>query len=246
VSRVLVEVAVDSLDGAATAEQNGADRIELCAALSVGGLSPGPGLLELTLEQCRLPVMVMARPRPGDFFYTRSEFATLLRDVAAAKAAGAKGIVTGVLDASASLDRERLREVLALAAPLPVTCHRAFDLCPDPEAAFAVLLELGVARVLTSGQAATAPQGSACIARLVQLARDRIAVMAGAGVNGDNVAALVRTTGVLDVHLSASAWTASPMQWHRPEVAMGSAARERELRVTDPGAVAAVVRALRR
>lgn len=245
-SRVLVEVAVDALDGAATALQNGADRIELCAALSLGGLSPGPGLLELTLAQCRLPVMVMARPRPGDFLYTRSEFATLLRDVAAAKAAGAKGIVTGVLGADASIDRERMREVATLAAPLPVTCHRAFDLCPDPEAALTVLLELGVTRVLTSGQAETAAKGSACIARLVQLARGRIAVMAGAGVNADNVAALVRTTGVTEVHLSASTWTPSRMQWHRPDVAMGSAARERELRVTDPGAVAAVVRALRR
>jgi len=244
VTGVLVEVAVDSLDGAGTAAQSGADRIELCAALHDGGLTPGPGLLELTV-QGRLPIMAMARPRAGDFLYTPAEFATLLRDVAAIKAAGAKGVVTGVLGAGAGIDRERMREVLAVAAPLPVTFHRAFDLCPDAEAALRELIDLGVSRVLTSGQAASAPAGADLIARLVQLARGRIAVMAGAGVRPDNVAALVRATGVQEVHLSASTWTPSRMQWHRPGVAMGQGSREREHRVTDPAKVAAVVAALR-
>jgi copper homeostasis protein len=244
VTRVLVEVAVDSLDGADAAAQGGADRIELCAALHDGGLTPGPGLLELALQR-RLPVMAMARPRPGDFLYTAAEFATLLRDVAAIKAAGAAGVVSGVLRQDAGVDRERMREVLAMAAPLPVTFHRAFDLCPDAEAALQELIELGVSRVLTSGQAASAPLGSTLIARLVQRAQGRIAVVAGAGVRPDSVVALVRATGVGEVHLSASTWTPSRMRWHRPGIAMGQGARERENRATDPATVAAVVAALR-
>ena len=149
---VVVEVAVDSLAGARAAVAAGADRLELCQSLGEGGLTPGTGLLELVVLHVAVPVFAMIRPRAGDFLYDAAEFATMGAEIRAAKAAGAAGIVSGPLTADGHLDRDRLRELIELAAPLPFTCHRAFDLCVDPLAALATLRELGAARVLTSGQ----------------------------------------------------------------------------------------------
>jgi copper homeostasis protein len=142
----------------------------------------------------------------------------------------------------------RLRELVALAAPLPVTFHRAIDVCADPQDAIATLVACGAARVLTSGQAATAAAGADAIRALVAAAGDRLVVMAGAGVRDDNVAALVARTGVAEVHLSATAWMPSGMRCRRDGVPMGASRLpgEYERRVTDAAVVARVVAALRR
>lgn len=246
-ARVVVEIAVESAAGALAAANAGADRLELCASLGEGGLSPSPGTFATTRAAVGLPLFVMVRPRAGDFCYSDTEFAAMLADIAHFRAGGADGIVTGVLTAAGRLDAARMRALGAAAAPLPVTCHRAFDLTPDADAALELLCELGVPRVLSSGQAAAAPLGAACLRRLVDRAAGRLAVMAGAGVRAENVASLVQATGVREVHLSATAWRASPMQFRRQGVPMGSSPPpdEFQLRTTDGAVVAAVVAALR-
>jgi copper homeostasis protein len=190
---ILIEAAVESLDAALAAAAGGASRIELCTDLAHGGTTPDLNLLKAQLP---IPVFALVRPRAGDFVYTDAEHRTMLEQIVQAKRGGAHGIVTGDL----SLDRTR--DLIAAARPLPVTFHRAFDVFPDRPEALERLISLGVERVLTSGGAPTAPEGAAQIRRLVVQARDRIAILPGGGINADNVARLVRDTGVREVHFS--------------------------------------------
>lgn len=245
--KVLVEVAVDSMVGAIAAAAAGADRVELCSALELGGLTPSLGLLRMVKQTVAIPVMAMLRPRRGDFLYRPDEFAVMQQDLRLLRDAGADGIVTGVLLADGGLDRERMATLVAEAGDTPVTCHRAFDLTADPHVVLRELRELGVARVLTSGQQGAAPLGTALLAELVRRSGDAPVVMAGAGIRDDNVAQLVAATGVREVHLSATRREPSGMRHHRPEVAMatGPALADDELRATDGAVVARVVAALR-
>jgi copper homeostasis protein len=199
---IQIEACVESLEAAVAAAEGGADRIELCVNLAVGGTSPSSELLAACLSQLDIPVFVMVRPRAGDFRYSGAEQTAMLDEIGRAKDAGARGIVTGALRLGGTVDQTLTRELIVAARPLPVTFHRAFDECPDAEKALETLIALGAARVLTSGQAATAPEGAAAIASLVRLAAGRIGILAGGGINGDNVAALVQTSGVREVHLS--------------------------------------------
>lgn len=247
-SSILVEIAVDGVGGAIAAVRAGAQRLELCAALGEGGLTPSLGMLEAVVEAVPgVPVMAMLRPRGGDFLYDPDELDVVRRDAERLLAAGAAGVVFGALCADGSLDTRAIARVVATAAGRPVTCHRAFDLCRDARATLAELHRLGVARVLSSGQAAQAPAGAALLAELVALAPPGLTVMAGAGVRAHNVRALVERTGVHEVHLSATAWRASAMQFRRAEVPMGAQlpADEYQRRGTDPAEVAAVVAAVR-
>lgn len=190
---LLIEAAVESLDAALAAARGGANRLELCTDLAHGGTTPDLNLLQAQLP---IPVFVLVRPRAGDFVYTDVEHRTMLEQIARAKRAGARGIVTGDL----SLDRTR--ELIAAARPLPVTFHRAFDVFPDRSDALEQLIDLGVERVLTSGGAPTAPEGAAQIRRLVVQAKGRIGILPGGGIDATNVARLVRETGVREVHFS--------------------------------------------
>lgn len=238
---------MDSVAGAVAAAASGAMRLELCQSLVEGGLTPSLGLCEAVRVAVTIPVFAMVRPRGGDFLYDRSEFDVMRRDLRHLRAAGVDGIVAGVLLASGELDEARMHELIAAAAPLPFTCHRAFDLCADPARAIETLVALGAARVLTSGQAASAPQGAACIEACVARAGTRLAVMAGGGVRDDNVRALVAKTGVREVHLSATAWRSSAMTFQHKGVAMGAQPPRDEysLRVTDGPVIARVVAAVR-
>lgn len=243
--RVCVEVTVDSVDGALAAADGGADRIELCGCLEVGGLTPSPALVVAVRAAVAMPIFAMARPRPGDFAYTTREFAVLMADIAALRKEGIDGIVAGTLRHDGQVDRERLAMLLAETRPLPLTFHRAFDVAKDPHTAFATLLELGVDRLLSSGQAPTAPQGAALLAELVRVAAGRLQVMAGCGVRAANVAALVAATGVPEVHLSASVWRDGPMTFRRPQVPMGTSPHgDYAVRTTDRDEIARVVAAL--
>jgi len=239
-------VGVDSVAGAVAAAAGGADRLELCADLHAGGLTPSLGLCEEVVAAVRIPVFAMLRPRPGDFLYDRGEFAAMRRDAAHLRRAGAAGLVAGVLAADGALDAERMAELLAAAGGASFTCHRAFDVCRDADAVLEQLVALGVARVLTSGQAANALAGAARIRDLVARAAGRLVVMAGAGVRDSNVRDLVAATGVREVHLSATAWIDSPMQFRRAGVPMGGTAPADDyaLRTTDGTMVARVVQAL--
>lgn len=204
-SPILVEAAVENLDQAVRAEQEGADRLELCAELSQGGLTPSRELLDRVRRHVDLPVFAMVRPRAGDFHYSAAEFGVLLQELAEVKRAGADGIVSGMLTANGSVDQVQLREWLAASSPLSCTFHRAVDATPDFLAALRCLAELGVTRVLTSGGAASAEVGVDMLAAAQRALGDRIRVIAGGGVRAQNVFRIVRITRVPEVHVGLPA-----------------------------------------
>lgn len=212
----LLEICVDSVEGCVAAAEGGADRLELCAGLVEGGTTPSAGTLAFALEKVRIPIVVLVRPRRGDFLYCTLELETMRRDVLTAKAAGAAGVAIGALERDGTVSRYAVRTLVNAARPMSVTFHRAFDHVLDPLRALETLVELGVERVLTSGGAATAPEGVERIAELVEAARGRVTVVAGGGVRPENVRALVRKTGVSEVHATARVLVPSGME-HRPE-----------------------------
>lgn len=197
---VVIESCVDSLEAAIASAEGGAHRLELCANLDVGGTTPALALVRSVVAAVSIPVCVMVRPRGGSFVYTPEEMASMVGVIEAVKRTGAAGIVTGALTPAGAIYGAMMRPLVALAKPLPVTCHRAFDESPDPAAALDALVAIGVARVLTSGGAATAVEGSATLGRLVARAAGRIAIIAGGQVRAHNVRDLIADTGVREVH----------------------------------------------
>jgi copper homeostasis protein len=197
---VLFESCIDSHDAALASASGGAGRVELCARLDVGGTTPDTASIERCVASLAIPVFVMIRPRGGDFVYDTREVAAMMDDVHAAAAAGAHGVVFGALGRDATIDAGIMRRLIDAARPLPVTCHKAIDATRDPLEALDALLALGVDRVLTSGGADCAAAGAATIARMVARAGSALTVMAGGGVRAHNVAAIVRQTGVGEVH----------------------------------------------
>jgi copper homeostasis protein len=184
---ILIEAYVTSAVEALAAEDAGAGRIELCGP-GEGGLTPTETSVLSTLSLVHVPVHVMIRPREGDFVYTDEEFAAMRDGVRMAKAAGARGVVFG------------MRELMLLARPLKVGCHRAFDRTPDADAALDALIALGVHVVLTSGHAATAQEGAVTLARHVKRAGNRISILAGGSLRATNARAIIAATGVSAVH----------------------------------------------
>lgn len=199
---ILVEAAVESLEAALAAAEGGAHRIELCTDLAHGGTTPTVQLLRDCHSQVVIPIFVLVRPRAGDFVYTDAEHHTMLEQIHRAKDVGAHGIVTGALTSAHEIAEDRTAELLDAARPWTMTFHRAFDVCADPAVALARLIHLGMDRVLTSGGARTAPEGAGQIRRLVVQAEGRIEILAGGGIDGNNVARFVRETGVGEVHFS--------------------------------------------
>jgi copper homeostasis protein len=200
-SRVLIEVAVSTVDDARVAHAEGADRLELSAALELGGLTPSVGLLDEVVGETPLPVIVMIRPRGGGFAYSDGEFGTMLRDVDAAFGHGAAGVAFGVLTAERGIDLDRTKALVErVAGRGEAVFHRAFDYVLDPLAAVDQLVGLGVTRVLTSGGRVDAPAGAGVIRRLVDWSAGRIEILPGGGVTAGNVAALVAETGARQVH----------------------------------------------
>jgi copper homeostasis protein len=242
-----IEICVDSVAGALAAEQGGADRIELCANLIEGGTTPSAGCIQLARAQIQIGLHVIIRPRGQDFLYSDLELAVMREDVLTAKRLGADGVVIGCLTAEGDVDLARTQELIGLARPMQVTFHRAFDMCRDPQSALEQLIALGVERVLTSGQEATAVEGLDMIAALNRQAGDRIIVIPGGGLTGRNVGRVVAATGVREVHLSARSTTKSRMQYRNPRCFMGGALRppEYDWKTTDAPAVMEVVNRLR-
>lgn len=201
---MLFESCVESAAAAAASARGGADRIELCANLDHGGTTPALPDLEAAAA-LTIPIVAMARVRPGPYVYTADEVRATIRTIRALRAAGAGGIVLGALTAEGTIDRDATARLIDAARPLPVTFHRAFDATHDLDRALDVLLDLGVDRVLTSGGAATAVEGSAMLRRLTLRAAQRLTVLAGGGIRAHNVAGLLRTSGVTDVHARLAA-----------------------------------------
>ena len=199
-SPFLLEISVETAEAAAAAERGGAQRIELCAELSLGGLTPSEELMRRVRELVRVPIFAMVRPRAGDFVYSPEEVSQMRRDIATAKRARMDGIVLGVLTAERHVDGERTRELVKLAEPLPVTFHRAFDEVADIDGALEAVIETSAARILTSGGAPTAPQGLAALAKMIAAAGNRITIVPGSGVNPSNILEVVQRTQAREFH----------------------------------------------
>lgn len=199
----LLEIVCTSLRDAVDAQYGGAGRIELCARLSVGGLTPSIPLLLKVKATIRIPVFVLIRPRGGDFCYSNAEFTRLLHQIADAKAHGADGIVCGALLPDDHLDVARTAQLVAAAHPLPFTFHRAFDRCQDPLTAIDRLAELGVQRILTSGQCTTAPEGIENLKAFAKYAAGRLTILVGGGVRPENLPELIQAEGLWEFHSSA-------------------------------------------
>ena len=224
-----LEVCVDSTASALAAKRGGASRLELCADLIIGGTTPSLALLQQVKAETGLPVRVLLRPRFGDFCYDHYELAQMEQCAAQLVAAGADGIVTGVLTADGALDADALRPLYTAARqaaqqahrPVDCTLHRAFDLCRDPFAALDTARALGLSTILTSGQAASAPAGAELLGQLVAAAGDRLEILVGAGVTAQNIPALAARTGAHAFHLSGKKVLDSRMTFRREGVPMG-------------------------
>jgi len=196
----LLEISVETLEAALAAQRGGADRVELCGNLDIGGVTPSVELMRAVRAQLRVPVFEMIRPRGGEFVYSEAEFAEMSRSIGEAKQAGMDGVVTGVLTSDGSLDMERTRELVALARPLSLTFHRAFDDCRDLRRALEEVIQTGASRILTSGGAKSAVEGAAVLAELVAAAGNRITIVPGAGISASNIARVVKETGAREFH----------------------------------------------
>ncbi|XP_071550740.1 copper homeostasis protein cutC homolog isoform X2 [Panulirus ornatus] len=200
-----LEVCVDSLESAIAAAEGGADRLELCLALSEGGLTPTPGLLAGVKNRIskHVEVFCMIRPRGGPMVYSDGEAEVILNDAETLKTAGADGLVFGALDTNGTIDKKLCKRFRETAGGLPCTFHRAFDLLQNPINGLETIIELGFQRILTSGGKATALEGCNNLAQLVTAAKGRIVIMAGAGIKSDNVTNIISLTGVTQCHASA-------------------------------------------
>ncbi|GJM33067.1 MAG: copper homeostasis protein CutC [Saprospiraceae bacterium] len=223
-----LEICCDSVASALIAEAHGADRIELCENLDHGGVTPSAGKIELAKEKINIPVLVLVRPRKGDFFHSDTEFELIKRDIRLAKQFGADGIVAGALLPNGQLDIDRTAQLIEQAAPLPFTFHRAFDHCHDPQKTLEQLIRLGVSRLLTSGQANSAIEGIALLETLLKIAGDQIEIIAGGGIRPRNIDDLIEALPDLNTfHSSARKLVHSGMNI-RTQVAMGTESADLE------------------
>lgn len=239
----LLEICADSLRSALNAQAGGADRIELCQALPEGGLTPSVATLQLAKRHLNIPVFVLVRPRVGDFLYDAWECELIEQEIEMLRAAGADGIVVGALDEEGRVDTEKMQRILRAAAGLPLTFHRAFDLCSEPFQALQTLSALGCARVLTSGLAANVEAGKEMLKQLhafIQAHQLPIRLLAGGGLNEQNVAELLQHTHITEVHGSLQSTVYSQMNRKPSQVQMGNGSNEWQWRETDVDRVRAV------
>ena len=222
-ARILVEACCGSADDALEASRGGADRVELCSALFLGGLTPSAGSLKALREQTDIPVMAMLRPREGGFCYTPLEFRSMLADGRLLLESGANGLVFGCLHADGTVDEDRVRELVALAEDRETVFHRAIDVVPDWRTALDTLIRLGVTRVLTSGQAPAALYGADVIAQMRRHAQGAIEILPGGGITPQNVRRLLELTGCTQVHLSQRRSVSDPSTLAHPDIHFGGA-----------------------
>jgi copper homeostasis protein len=225
---MICEICVDSVAGVRAAKDAGAQRIELCADLLEGGVTPSLGAIRQARKVAGIDLNVMIRPRGGDFLFNDDEFAAMRSDIETAKAEEANGVVIGLLTAAGEIDVDRTRELVALARPLSVTFHRAFDVAAEPSGALETLIELGVDRVLTSGQESTVLEGLPLIVELMKRAGDRIVIMPGGGITARNVERIVAAARPREIHFAALEPVESAMRFRRGHVFMGGELRPPE------------------
>lgn len=216
-----LEICVDSVESAIAAEAGGAQRVELCSALSEGGLTPSLGLIRTVQARITIGVHVMIRPRAGDFLYSDDDLAVMRDDIRLAAGCGVQGVVLGLLTAASEIDVERTRELIALARPMEVTFHRAIDMTRDVEEALERVIQAGADRVLTSGGEPTALQGRSRLKQLVHASEGRIRLMVGGGVRPENVREILQTTRAPEYHAALRRSVPSPVKHTVREVHLG-------------------------
>ncbi len=219
---VLIEICVDSLASVAACGEAGADRVELCAGLVEGGTTPSAGFLHEARRLFTGSVMMMIRPRGGDFLYSPGEVEIMCRDIRVAREGGADGVVFGCLTPEGEIDRRATSRLMEAAAGMDITFHRAFDVTRDPAASLETLISLGIPRVLTSGGRPSVPEGMEVIAALVRQSAGRVGILPGGGIQPAAVAGIVEATGVTECHLSARSPAESGMKYRRPDIPMGA------------------------
>lgn len=243
----LIEICVEGIDGLLAAQAAGADRVELCASLIEGGITPSLGTVRAALDLATIPFHVIVRPRGGDFLYSEAEYRSMLADVEALRDAGVAGVVVGCLKEDGTIDEDRMTALAKAAGPLNVTCHRAFDMTRDPFEALEALVRCGVGRVLTSGQRDTAVEGADLLAALVEKAAGRIIILGCGALAPDTIGTVRRKTGLTEMHFASLKDVPSAMRYRNPKVGMGGSDLDREYRntVTDGDLVAATIAAAR-
>jgi copper homeostasis protein len=225
---MICEICVDSVAGVRAAKAAGAQRVELCADLLEGGITPSAGMIRQARKISGVDLNVMIRPRGGDFLFDEDEFAAMRADIETAKGEGANGVVIGLLTAAGEIDVDRTRELVALARPLSVTFHRAFDVAAEPFRSIETLIALGVDRVLTSGQEPSVLEGVPLIVELMKRAGERIVVMPGGGITARNFERIVEAAKPREIHFAALELVEGGMQFRRPHVFMGGELRPPE------------------
>lgn len=200
---MLLEICANSYQSAINAQTAGAHRIELCSELSIGGITPSYGLIKQVVDALTIPAFVLIRPRSGNFHYSSDEFEIIKHDIQICKKLGVKGVVSGVLNANNSIDIKRAKELIELAKPMEFTFHRAFDLVPNPKKSIQELIELGIPRVLTSGQQLKAIDGIDLLIELKKIGDSKIKILVGSGVNSENVIRF-KNAKFDEIHASAS------------------------------------------
>lgn len=235
----IIEIATTDFTTTKSAVEGGADRIELCAALTEGGTTPSYGTIKQCRESFTVSLFPIIRSRSGDFLYSDEEFQIMMNEVKLCRQLGCDGVVIGLLQADGTIDKARTAKLVEAAYPLEVTFHRAFDRCKDPFAALEQLIEIGCQRILTSGQQPAAPQGIELLAQLIKTADERITIMPGSGVRKENIRELAEKTGAIEFHSSLRSKSQSKMDFIHPAFAKS------EESYTNPAIDPEAVRALR-
>ena len=241
----ILEICAGSVESAIAARDGGAQRIELCAALEVGGVTPSAGVIAEARKIEDLVLNVIIRPRGGDFLYNEYEAVCMEHDIRTCKALGVDGVVIGALTPDGDIDTALCRRLIAAADGMSITFHRAFDMCRNAGKALEELIAIGCHRVLTSGRAATAMEGTTLLKELVKQADGRIIIMPGCGVSSANAAAILQATGATEIHASARKNVGSGMLFRHSGVSMGNPDSDEYARKeTDVNEVRAIVNSI--
>ncbi len=244
-TKPLIELCVEGIDGFLAAQDAGADRVELCASLVEGGLTPSLATIRAAVKAAKIPVHVIIRPRGGDFLYSETEFETMAEDIRTLREEGVAGVVIGCLTPDGRIDEARTKVLVEAAQPMSVTCHRAFDMTADAREALEALIRCGVNRVLTSGQRDTAVEGITILKSAHEQAAGRIMVMGCGALDAANIQKVRDETGLTELHFAALKTVPSGMAFRNPHVGMGGTEKDREyeLTLTDGDAVRATIAA---
>ncbi len=217
----ILEACVDSVESAMEAVKGGANRLEVCGNLIIGGTTPNINLLKILKEKSNIKMNVLIRPRYGNFSYTENEFEIMKRDIRMFKKAGANGVVIGMLKTDGTLDIDRMKELISEAEGMQITLHRAFDVCKDPFATLEEAKKLGINSILTSGQKNNCMQGRELLKELVERSEHKIEILIGSGINSNNVEDIISYTKSCAVHTSGKREVESDMQYRREDISMG-------------------------